>query len=76
MFVTLEDDTGTVNAIVWPAVVESQRRPLLAASLLTLYGRWQTQGEGENAVRHLVVMKAIDHSELLQGLMARSRDFR
>jgi error-prone DNA polymerase len=76
MFVTLEDDTGTVNAIVWPAVVESQRKPLLAARLLTLFGRWQCQGEGEHAVRHLVVMKAIDHSDLLQGLVTHSRDFR
>ncbi|MEP7296724.1 MAG: error-prone DNA polymerase [Burkholderiales bacterium] len=76
MFVTLEDDTGVVNAIVWPAVVESQRRPLLAARLLTLFGRWQCQGEGEHVVRHLVVMKAIDHSDLLQGLVSRSRDFR
>jgi len=76
MFVTLEDDTGVVNAIVWPKVVESQRRPLLAARLLTLFGRWQCQGEGETKVRHLVVMKAIDHTPLLQGLVARSRDFR
>ena len=76
MFVTLEDDTGTVNAIVWPAVVESQRKPLLAARLLTLFGRWQCQGEGDHAVRHLVVMKAIDHSDLLQGLVTHSRDFK
>jgi error-prone DNA polymerase len=76
MFVTLEDDTGAVNAIVWPAVVEAQRKPLLAARLLTLFGRWQRQGEGDSAVMHLVVMKAIDHSDLLQGLVSRSRDFR
>ena len=76
MFVTLEDDTGAINAIVWPAVVESQRRPLLAARLLTVFGRWQRQGEGAGTVMHLVVMKAIDHSDLLQGLAARSRDFR
>ena len=76
MFVTLEDDTGTVNAIVWPAVVESQRKPLLAARLLTVFGRWQREGEGDGAVMHLVVMKAIDHSELLNGLASRSRDFR
>jgi error-prone DNA polymerase len=79
MFVTIEDDTGTVNAIVWPSVVESQRQPLLAARLLTLYGRWQRQegpeGDRDGAVMHLVVMKAIDHSELLQGLATRSRDF-
>jgi error-prone DNA polymerase len=76
MFVTLEDDTGAVNAIVWPAVVETQRKPLLAARLLTVFGRWQRQGEGDRAVMHLVVMKAIDHSDLLQGLASRSRDFR
>jgi error-prone DNA polymerase len=76
MFVTLEDDTGVVNEIVWPAVVESQRKPLLAARLLTLYGRSQRQGEGDSAVMHLVVMKGIDHSDLLQGLVSRSRDFR
>ena len=84
MFVALEDDTGTINAIVWPAVVDSQRKPLLAARLLTLFGRWQRQeapdGEagkaGEGAVMHLVVIKAIDHSDLLQGLVSRSRDFR
>jgi error-prone DNA polymerase len=79
MFVTLEDDTGVVNAIVWPAVVESQRKPLLAARLLTLFGRWQRQesSDGDDAaVMHLVVMKAIDHSSLLNGLVSRSRDFR
>lgn len=80
MFVTLEDDTGTVNAIVWPAVVETQRKPLLAARLLTLFGRWQRQegpaGDGDGAVMHLVVMKALDHTGLLQGLVSRSRDFR
>jgi error-prone DNA polymerase len=72
MFVTLEDDTGAVNVIVWPSVVESQRRPLLAASLLTVYGRWQREGE----VMHLVATRMIDHTELLRGLVSRSRDFR
>ena len=72
VFVTLEDETGQVNVIVWPAVVESQRRPLLGATLLTVYGRWQREGN----VMHLVAMKLVDHSELLQGLASRSRDFR
>lgn len=76
MFVTLEDDTGTINAIVWPSVLESQRKPLLAARLLTLFGRWQRDREGDGAVMHLVVMKALDHTDLLQGLASRSRDFR
>ena len=76
VFVTLEDDTGSVNVIVWPAVAAAQRQPLLAARLLTVFGQWQRQGEGEHAVMHLVAMKLIDHSDLLQGLVSRSRDFR
>lgn len=71
-FVTLEDETGTVNVIVWPKVFEAHRRELLGTRLLTVYGQWQREGE----VMHLVAMKLIDHSALLAGLVARSRDFR
>ncbi len=72
VFVTLEDETGAVNVIVWPALVEKQRRPLLAATLLTVYGVWQREGE----VRHLVAKTLVDHSSLLQGLATSSRNFR
>ncbi len=72
VFVTLEDETGAVNVIVWPRVVESQRRPLLAARLLTVYGQWQREG----GVMHLVASRLVDHTPLLQGLENRSRDFR
>jgi error-prone DNA polymerase len=81
VFVTLEDDTGAVNVIVWPAVAEAQRRPLLAAQLLTVYGIWQREGE----VRHLVARRLVDHTGLLHELARetstearefRSRDFR
>ena len=72
VFVTLEDETGAVNVIVWRSVAEAQRRPLLAATLLTVYGVWQCQGE----VRHLVAKKLVDHSALLQGLATHSRNFR
>ncbi|MBL8313315.1 MAG: error-prone DNA polymerase [Rubrivivax sp.] len=72
VFVTLEDETGAVNVIVWPAVAEAQRRPLLASTLLTVYGVWQCEGE----VRHLVAKTLVDHSPLLQGLASRSRNFR
>ena len=71
VFVTLEDETGSVNVIVWPAVAAAQRKPLLAASLLTVYGVWQREGE----VRHLVAKTLVDHSPMLQGLVTRSRDF-
>ena len=76
MFVTLEDDTGAINIIVWPRVVEAQRKPLLGATLLTVFGQWQREGEGTQAVMHLVASKVIDHTPLLQGLASRSRDFR
>jgi error-prone DNA polymerase len=72
VFVTLEDETGAVNVIVWPAVAQAQRRPLLASTLLTVYGIWQKQGE----VQHLVAHTLVDHSALLQGLASRSRNFR
>jgi len=72
VFVTLEDESGSVNVIVWPKVAELQRRPLLASTLLTVYGVWQREGE----VRHLVAKTLIDHSDMLQGLATRSRNFR
>ena len=76
VFVTLEDETGAVNVIVWPKVAEQQRKPLLGATLLTVYGQWQRQGEGDRAVMHLLAARLIDHTPLLQGLVSRSRDFR
>ncbi|KPF58517.1 DNA polymerase [beta proteobacterium AAP51] len=76
VFVTLEDDTGAVNVIVWPQVVEKQRRALLGASLLTVYGIWQSQGEPGREVRHLVARQLVDHTALLQGLATHSRNFR
>jgi error-prone DNA polymerase len=76
VFVTLEDETGAVNVIVWPKIAEAQRTPLLGATLLTVYGQWQRQGEGEQSVMHLVAARLIDHTPLLKGLVTRSRDFR
>ncbi|MCC7150999.1 MAG: error-prone DNA polymerase, partial [Rubrivivax sp.] len=72
VFVTLEDETGAVNVICWPKVVQQQRRALLGSSLLTVYGIWQREGD----VRHLIAQRLVDHTSLLQGLAARSRDFR
>jgi error-prone DNA polymerase len=71
LFMTLEDETGNVNVIVWPTLVEQQRREVLNAPLLGVYGIWQRQGE----VRHLVAKRLVDLSHLLGRLDARSRDF-
>ena len=71
LFLTLEDETGNVNVIVWPSLVEQQRREVLSAPLLGVYGIWQREGE----VRHLVAKRLVDLSHLLGGLDTRSRDF-
>ena len=71
IFVTLEDETGNVNVIVWPGLLERQRKEVLGASLLAVYGVWQCEGE----VRHLVAQRLVDMSHLLEGLQSTSRDF-
>ncbi|MFT4438845.1 error-prone DNA polymerase [Caballeronia sp. 15715] len=71
MFVTLEDETGNVNVIVWPSLLEKQRREALSATLLAVYGTWQCEGE----VRHLVAQRLVDMSHLLGGLATVSRNF-
>jgi error-prone DNA polymerase len=71
IFVTLEDETGMVNVVVWRDVAERQRRPLLGSQLLAVHGTVERQGE----VIHLVAGKLVDHSALLGRLIARSRDF-
>ena len=76
VFVTLEDDTGTVNVIVWPQVALAQRKPLIASRLLTVYGVWQSEGEGDRRVSHLIARTLVDHSALLGGLATHSRNFR
>jgi error-prone DNA polymerase len=72
MFITLEDETGLVNVIVWPGLIERQRRELLGASLLGVYGIWQR----ENGVSHLVAKRVVDLSNWLGSLATPSRDFR
>lgn len=70
-FVTLEDEHGMVNVVVWRALAERQRRALVGSQLLKVSGRL----EQENGVRHLIARRLEDVSPLLQGLDVRSRDF-
>ena len=74
VFVTLEDDTGQVNVIVWPDLVERYRAALLGSRLMTVYGVWQRDADS-GQVRHLVARRIVDHSALLGRLVTRSRDF-
>lgn len=71
MFVTIEDETGLVNVIVWPTLVEKQRKEVLDSSLLGVYGVWQS----ERGVRHLVAKRLVDLSWMLGRLTTSSRDF-
>lgn len=70
-FVTLEDEHGMVNVVVWRDLAERQRRELVGSKLLKVSG----QLEQESGVRHLIARRLEDISPLLQGLDVRSRDF-
>ncbi|MBV1913758.1 MAG: error-prone DNA polymerase [Pseudomonadales bacterium] len=70
-FVTLEDESGQTNIIVWPSVGLEQRKALLSAQLLLVTGTIQQ----EDQVLHLIAGKLEDCSDWLGGLDARSRDF-
>lgn len=71
VFVTIEDETGYTNVIVWNDLVEKQRKELLGARLLGVEGYMQNDG----GVSHLVARRLIDHSGLLGRLVTDSRDF-
>jgi len=71
IFVTLEDEHGLINVIVWRHVAEMQRRPLLQARLLAVEGQW----ENVDGVSHLIAHRLKDLTPLLGVLDARSRDF-
>jgi DNA-directed DNA polymerase III PolC len=70
-FVTLEDETGVLNLIVWKRVAERWRRALLDSRLLEACGTLQREGD----VMHLVVNRLVDRTPLLGGLTTHSRDF-
>jgi error-prone DNA polymerase len=71
VFVTLEDETGCMNIVVWRHLVETQRRELLGARLMAVHGVVERDG----AVVHVVARRLTDYSPLLGPLSAASRDF-
>ena len=70
-FLTLEDETGQVNIIVWERIGEEYRLPLVESRLLEVHGQLQRQ----DGVMHVVARRLIDRSPLLGELITRSRDF-
>lgn len=71
VFVTLEDETGVVQVIVWRHLRERQRSVLANSRLLAVYGQWQREGE----VTNLIAGHLEDLTPLLNGLSTVSRDF-
>ncbi|MCH8334570.1 MAG: error-prone DNA polymerase [Proteobacteria bacterium] len=71
-FVTLEDESGCVNLIVWKKIADEQRDVLLHARLMGVEGELQKEGK----VIHVIARKLIDHSGLLGELSVKSRNFR
>lgn len=71
VFVTLEDEFGLINVVVWQHLAERQRPVLLQSQLLQVDGHL----ESAHGVRHVIAGRLRDLSALLSGLDVRSRDF-
>ena len=71
IFVTIEDETGQINIVVWESLSRKQRRPLLDARLLQVDGTLEREGD----VIHVIAENLVDCSRLIGNLNASSRDF-
>jgi error-prone DNA polymerase len=71
MFITLEDESGVANLVVWPNVFEKNRRTILSAGMIAVYGRVQREGE----VVHLVAQRLTNLSSELASVGERDGEF-
>jgi error-prone DNA polymerase len=71
MFITVEDESGIANLVIWPRIFETQRRIILAAGLIGVYGRIQREGD----VVHLVAHRLTDLSPELASVGNRDAAF-
>jgi error-prone DNA polymerase len=70
-FLTMEDEHGLINVIVWRDVADTYRRVLLESQLLGVDGKWEML----DGVCHLIASRLLNLTSLLGGLDVRSRDF-
>ena len=75
VFITLEDETGSVNVIVWKAIKERYRDAVYQSRLLAVYGIWQRDDDSGGNVRHVIAKMLVDMTPLLGDLATTSRDF-
>ena len=71
IFITLEDETGNINVIVWKKTQETFRQALLTSKLLLIKGRLETK----SSVIHIVAGQLLDYSHYLKDFSLKSRDF-
>jgi error-prone DNA polymerase len=71
MFITIEDETGVANLVIWPNLYEKQRRVILSAGMMAVYGRVQREGE----VVHLIAHRLTDLSSELASIGDRDAAF-
>lgn len=71
VFISLEDETGIANLIVWPSVQEAQREAIFYGRLMIVEGELQSA----SGVIHVVARRARDYSHWLGALETNSRDF-
>ena len=71
IFVTLEDESGGLNLLIWADLAERQHQVLLGSQLLGAVAEVQRA----NGVQHLLCRRLENHNDLLHGLVTRSRDF-
>ena len=71
IFISLEDETGVIQVIVWKSLREQQRPEVLRSRLLAVYGTWQREGDAMS----LIAGKLMDLTPLLGELSTTSRDF-
>ncbi len=72
IFITLEDETGVANLVVWPKMFERFRRTVLGAQLLAVQGKLQKEG----LVIHVVASRLIDRTDLFRRLAETGEAFR
>ena len=71
MFITIEDETGHANLIIWPKIFEKQRRIILSAGMIACHGKLQR----EAGVTHVIADRLTDLSGLLRSVGDRDDDF-
>jgi len=64
LFITIEDETGVANGILWPDRFEKQRRAVMSASMVSLRGRLPKEGQ----VIHVIVDRVVPRDDMLRSI--------